>query len=315
MTSATSASRRDLLKAAALAVVSAAVARGQGGTTKPMNNIKLGIFTSVYAKLPLAEAARRIKADGFCTVVTDFVFADVQFDPFKPDWPAAKKVIDALKAQDIRIVGLHGYYNVVDPNADHRKHGEARMQVMIENHERLGCNNISTETGTLNKQSEWADSPENATEEAYAACRDTLAKTVKSAEKAGAIISIETYWKNIISSIERTVRLFADIPSPSLKLVMDPCNYYRKADLPRMQPILKEMFAKLADRIIIAHAKDVKAAAGDNTDLPAAGRGVMDYDLFLRLLKDLGRDMPLLIEHLTLDDVPRARDYVLSHMG
>jgi sugar phosphate isomerase/epimerase len=98
---------------------------------------------------------------------------------------------------------------------------------------------------------------------------------------------------------------------PGLKLVMDPCNYYRKDELSRMDPMLEEMFRRLGKKIVLAHAKDVKASV-DGTDLPAAGRGVLDYPLFLRLLAGLNREINLIVEHLTLDDVPRARDYVLS---
>jgi hypothetical protein len=44
----------------------------------------------------------------------------------------------------------------------------------------------------------------------------------------------------------------------------------------------------------------------------ASGQGVLAYPLFLRLLAGLKRDLYLIIEHLTLDDVSRARNYVLS---
>jgi sugar phosphate isomerase/epimerase len=71
------------------------------------------------------------------------------------------------------------------------------------------------------------------------------------------------------------------------------------------------MFRLLGKKIVLAHAKDVKAAA-EGTDLPASGRGVLNYPLFLRLLAGLNREIFLIIEHLTLEDVPRARDYVLS---
>jgi hypothetical protein len=37
---------------------------------------------------------------------------------------------------------------------------------------------------------------------------------------------------------------------------------------------------------------DVKAAA-DGTDLPASGKGVLDYPLFLRLLAGLNRELYL----------------------
>jgi hypothetical protein len=40
--------------------------------------------------------------------------------------------------------------------------------------------------------------------------------------------------------------------------------------------------------------------------------GVLDYPLYLRLLAGLDRELYLAIEHLTMEDVPRARDYVLS---
>ena len=279
--------------------------------TKAKKNLTLAIMSNVYSRLPLEEAARRIKQDGFGGVVTDHVFADVRFDPTAPDWDAAKKIADCFDRNGIKIVGLYGYYNVVDPNEARRKRGEARMHLMIENWKRLGSPIIATETGTLNPKSEWLESPENATEEGYAKCRSALETLAKAAEKAGAVLAIEAYWRNIIDSVDRTERLLREVNSPALKLVMDPCNYFRKEDLPRMKPMLEDIFKRVGKDTVLAHAKDVKAAA-DGTDLPASGKGVLDYPLYLRLLAGLDKELYLAIEHLTLDDVARARDYVRS---
>ncbi len=134
------------------------------------------------------------------------------------------------------------------------------------------------------------------------------------AEKTGAVISIEPYWQNVIDSIDRAERIFRDVQSPALRMVMDPCNYLRKEDLPRMGPLLDDMFQRLGDKIVVAHAKDVKASS-EGTDLPAAGLGVLDYPHYLRLLAGLDRPMDLLVEHVALDDVPRARDFVLGELG
>jgi sugar phosphate isomerase/epimerase len=276
---------------------------------KARKNLKLGIFTGVYASLPLEEAARRMAADGFHGVVLESGFADVRFDPWAPDWDKARQITRTLAKHNLKVAGLFAYYNVVDPDAASRQRGEQRMQVLIENWKQFGCPVISTETGTLNDKSEWAESPENATEKAYQACRAALEKLTRAAKKHGAILSIEPYWRNVIDSIARAGRVLRDVPG--LKLVMDPCNYFRKEELSRMDPMLEEMFRQLGKQIVLAHAKDVKASA-DGTDLPAAGRGVLDYPLFLRLLAGLNRELFLIIEHLTLDDVPRARDYVLS---
>ena len=312
-------SRRDCLKtlgltllgAPALCGAAAPVAADAELRAKAKRNLKLGIHTAPYAALPLEEAARRMKADGMSGLLTDYRFADVRFDPASPDWEAVKKIRAAFDRHGLHVAALFGYYNVVDPDVARRRRGEDRLKFCLENWKRLGCAVVSTETGTLNAQSEWAESPENTTERAFVQCRDALAGLASFAEKAHAVVSIEAYWRNVIDSIDRAERLFREVKSPALRLVMDPCNFFRKEQLPQMQTMLADMFQRLGDRIVVAHAKDVKAA-DNGTDLPAAGRGVLDYPLYLRLLARLDRPLDLIVEHLGLDDVARARDYVLG---
>lgn len=274
-------------------------------------NLRLGIMSSVYADLPVDEAARQIKADGFRNVVSDFSFADVHFNPLEPDWAAARKIVSTLERADIEIVSLFGYYNIVDPDVKKRKLGEARIEALLSSGKRLGCRVVSTETGTFNSHSEWESAPENQTEQGYLQCKSVLEKHARLAEKHGTVLAIEAYYRNIIGTIDRAERLFREVESPALRLVMDPCNYYRKEDLPRMKPMLEAMFRRLGEQVVIAHAKDVKASA-ESEDLPAAGLGVLDYPLFLRLLAQLDRPIPLVVEHLRRPDVARAKSFVLG---
>jgi len=308
-------SRRDVLKAAAGALVAtrALGAPAEERKEKARRNVKLGVHTAPYAGLKVDEAAARMKDQGFSSVLTEYAFADVRFDPLEPDWKAARQITAALERQGLRIAAVFGYVNPIDPDPAQRKRGLEKMETLLRNSKRLGCRNVSTETGTLNPKSPWLDSPENATEKTYLACRAALENLARAAEKAGAIVSIEPYWRNVIDSIERAERLFREVQSPGLKLVMDPCNYFRNEDLPRMQPMLAEMFQRLGRQIVVAHAKDVKAAP-DGTDLPAAGLGVLDYPLYLRLLAGLDRPIDLIVEHVALDDVPRARDFVRGQL-
>ncbi len=302
--------------AAGLGLAASSIVRAAAGPdlqARAKKNLKLAIMSTVYADLSLAEAARQIKCDGFSGVVTDFTFADIHFNPLEPDWAAATKIVTTLERAGVQIVGLFGYYNVVDPDPGKRKLGEARMEALLSNWKRLGCPLVSTETGTFNSQSEWRDAPENQTEPAYRRCRSVFEKHAWTAEKHGALLSIEAYHRNIIGTIDRAERLFHEVQSPALRLVMDPCNYFRKQDLPRMKPMLEAMFRRLGDQIVIAHAKDVKAAP-DGADLPAAGLGVLDYPLFLRLLAQLDRPLPLVVEHLRRPDVARARSFVVNQI-
>ena len=308
-------SRRDWLAAAGAALlgVPALGSAGNDLRAKAKKNLKMAVHTAPYAAMAVEEAARRIKAEGFVSVLTDYAFADARFDPLAPDWKTAGKIVGAFEQQGIRIAAIFGYVNVVDPNPARRKRGEARMETLIRNWKRLGCSNVSTETGTFNPKSDWEEAPENATEQGYLQCRAALEKLARTAEKAGAVVSIEPYWRNVIDSIDRAERLFREVQSPGLKLVMDPCNYMRKEDLPRMRPMLEEMFRRLGPQIVVAHAKDVKASA-EGTDLPASGLGVLDYPAYLRLLAGLDREMDLVVEHVSLDDVPRARGYVVGQL-
>ena len=302
--------RRAWLAAAGLQAVSAAAKADSSLRAKARKNLKLGVFTSVYSEFPVEKAAARIQADGFSEVVLQFSFADVRFDPAAPDWGAAREMTRTFAQHGIGIAALAGYYNIVDPDDARRRRGEQQMRFLLSNWERLGSRIVCTETGTLNTKSEWLEAPENQTEPAYRQCRSTLADLAKTAAGTGAVLAIEPYWRNVIDDARRAERLFRDVGMANLKLVMDPCNFYRKADLARMQPVLEDIFERVGPQTAIAHAKDVKAAP-DGTDLPASGMGVLDYPLYLRLLARLDREIPLIIEHLSLADVPRARDFVL----
>ena len=308
--------RRPWLKSAAALAVGAVATPAMAThlRTKARKNFRLGINAGVYSQLPLADAAARIKADGFRSVLMNYRFADVQFDPLKPDWEAARKIVDTLQKHEITIGAIYGYYNVIDPVPQRRAQGEARMEFFLTHWKRLGCPIVSTETGTFNAESQWLDAPENETEQGYQKCRAALERWARLAEKTGAVLTIEVYWRNVIGSIERAERLLQEVKSPALKLVMDPANYFREEDLVQMKPMLKEMFRRLGPQIAVAHAKDVKSAPG-GPEHPAAGLGQLDYPVYLRLLAELDRPLDVIFEHVKIDDVPRARDFVLGHIN
>ena len=315
-------SRRDMLKTVGVAVAAMSMRPSSAATTekktgkpgeKARKDIKLAIFTGIYSDLPLEDAARRIKEDGFGGVVLQYDFQDTRFDPSAPDWQVLKKITACFERHEIRIAGLFGYHNVVDPDLARGKRGNEQMALLIKHWKRFGSPIIATETGTYNAESPFAESPENNTEKAYVACRSAFEKLAKAAEKTGAIIAIEPYWRNIIDSAERAERLFREIKSPALKLVMDPCNYFRKEDLARMKPIIEDIFKRVGSETVIAHAKDVKASEHGG-EFPGAGLGVLDYPLYLSLLAGLNKELYLVIEHVKMPDAARARDYVKGQM-
>jgi sugar phosphate isomerase/epimerase len=282
--------------------------------TKARKNFRLGVFANVYRKFPLDEATARIKADGFRSVITDFNFVDVRFDWTKPDWAAAEKVRASLDRQGLAVAGLYGYYNVVAPDAEVRRKGRERMEFLLANWKRFGTPHVITETGTFTtKADRGADSPKNVSEEGYQELKHEVAGLVKLAEKSGAIINIEASSRQVIGTIERLERLLREIPSPGLKVTLDPANYFRPQNLPNTKPMLEEMFRRLGPNIVMAHAKDVQVTDG-KLKYPPAGQGSIDYLTFLSLLAQLDRPIDLVVEYVKPEEVARTVAYLRGVM-
>ena len=140
-----------------------------------------------------------------------------------------------------------------------------------------------------------------------------MAGLVKLAEKTGAVVNIEVSWTNVIGTIDRADRLCREIASPALKLTLDPANFFRPQDLPRMKPMLEDMFRRLGPHIAMAHAKDVRAT-GDKLQYLPAGQGAIDYMTFLSLLAQLDRPIDLVLEYLKLEEVPRTVGFLRGVM-
>jgi sugar phosphate isomerase/epimerase len=111
---------------------------------------------------------------------------------------------------------------------------------------------------------------------------------------------------------------------------MDPTNYFETHNIDKMDETLHSIFNALSSQIKISHAKDVKRAAESHgvkmsdidaseahalrgvgmIELPAPGLGALNYDLYLKRLSRDHPNIPIIIEHLEEEDVPRAKKFI-----
>lgn len=142
-------------------------------------------------------------------------------------------------------------------------------------------------------------------------------------------ISTEDYINNVIGSVEQIERLMADVNSPNLALICDPTNYFTGANIGNMDAELEKIFSRVGKYMKIAHAKDCMLAqdtsekhadidadeshtfrgSGD-VELPAAGLGALNYELYVKLLAEQHPNMPIIVEHVDEGDIPRAKAFV-----
>jgi sugar phosphate isomerase/epimerase len=292
--------------------------------------LQVGIFNG-YFPYTLAEQGQRIRALGFNTVQLDLAFKDIDFStPESITAEKARRVRETFRDHDLPICCISGYTNIVHPEPAQRKQKLAMLKALIRHARAFGTPYVISETGTYNTDSDWVAHPKNKTEEGFAECRAVIRDLAQTAFDHGAVFLLETYVNNVVGSVEETVRMFAEIDHPGIGLLMDPTNYFEAHNIDRMDAVLKQIFDTLAERVRIAHAKDVKRSGTDKTEkhadidaseahsfrgvgeieLPAPGLGTLNYDYYLRRLSAKHPNIPIIIEHLDEADVPRAKKFL-----
>ncbi|PBB16673.1 sugar phosphate isomerase/epimerase [Mesorhizobium sp. WSM4313] len=294
--------------------------------------MQAGIFTG-YFPYELEESARRIRALGFNTVQLDLHFKDIDLSAGQISTDKARKVRDTFRDHNLPVCCVSGYTNIIHPDKTERDRRLAYLKEIIRNAREFGSPYVISETGTYNTESDWVHHPKNKTEEGFEECRKVISDLARTAYDHGAVFLLETYVNNVVGSVEETVRMFAQVDHPGLGLLMDPTNYFEAHNIDRMDQVLNQVFDTLSDKIRIAHAKDVKRSGSDKTEkhadigdadahegltfrgvgeieLPAPGLGALNYDLYLKRLSEKHPNIPVIIEHLTEEDVPRAKKFL-----
>ncbi|MDR0497155.1 MAG: sugar phosphate isomerase/epimerase [Treponema sp.] len=287
-----------------------------------------GIFTGYYP-YTIDEVIKRIKASDFSCVQLDVSFKDCDAAKEQLSKQKANEIRDKFRNANLPIVAVSGYTNLIHPDPGKRKANIAYIKMMMERAMDLGCPYVASETGTYNRDSDWVWDDHNASEAAYQETCEIIYDITKFAREHGAVYIVENYVNNVIGSVEQVLRLFKDINLPNIKLLCDPTNYFDESNIDYVDVQLRRIFDALGDKMVMAHAKDCKRAASSEekhaaidadeshtfrgsgaVELPAAGLGVLNYDLYVKLLAKDHPNMPIIIEHLDENDIGRAQGFL-----
>jgi sugar phosphate isomerase/epimerase len=291
----------------------------------------VGIFTGYYP-YGLHETARRIQAQGMTTVQLDLAFKGMDLSTGAINREKCRTIGQVFRDSNLPICCVSGYTNIVHPDPGERKKRLDHLKTILRHARDLGSPYVISETGTFAADSDWVSHPRNRTEEGFVECVAVIRELVQVAYDHGAMFLLETYVNNVVGSVDETLRMFSAINHGSLGLLMDPTNYFEAHNIGDMKGELDRVFNALADKIKIAHAKDVKLSGEDKSEkhaalfegaseghtfrgvgqieLPAAGLGALDYDHYLKRLAEHHPNIPIIIEHLDETDVPRAKKFL-----
>jgi sugar phosphate isomerase/epimerase len=154
----------------------------------------------------------------------------------------------------------------------------------------------------------WKTHPNNQSQEAWEDIIESMKTALKSAEKHDVIIAVETEASNVIDTPEKARKLLDVMNNKHLKIIMDGANLFHPGQNKQMNEILEKSFALLGKDIVLAHAKDL--ADKEELSFVAAGEGILNFELYAKLLKEYQYDGPLIMHGLSPEQVPGSIGYL-----
>jgi len=266
--------------------------------------MKLGVFAKTFARRTVEEAFEAVAAHGLTAVQFNFTVCGLPTLPEAIPDELLCRVRQATERNRLEIAAVSGTFNLIHPRREVWEEGLQRLPSLLHAARTLGAKVVTLCAGTRDPNDPWRWHHDNDRPEAWADLTAHLGQALAMAETAGITLGIEPEVGNVIDSAQKAHRLLQEMRSPRLGIIMDGANLFKAGSLPRMREILTGAFDWLGGRIVLAHAKDL--SRDGHAGHEAAGTGLLDYDLYLRLLHQAGYAGPLVLHSLTEAQVPAS---------
>ena len=274
--------------------------------------MQLGVFTQWIKANSIEELAQRIhQLDLQCVVLDSFPGLQINFTD--PDPAISRRIRSAFENAGVKIAAIGDYCNLAAPDPIQRQSIHARFRGLMQLCEQVGIPMICSEAGTYHPTSEWEWDPANGQEQAFEHFVETIRPLVAAAHEHQVILGLEPYVMTIIHTPERAARLMRELASPYLRLVADPAGMLTRITLHEQATFLPAAFHEISPYISLVHVEDCRPDPNGHFLWLAAGKGLINYPLFMDLIVQSGYQGPLILEHLSEAELPAARDYVLTH--
>jgi sugar phosphate isomerase/epimerase len=271
--------------------------------------MQLGIFAKTFVRPNVEETFKAIAYYGFKAVQFNMSTVGLESLPHKISEEEIREIQQASQKYNIQLSALSGTFNMAHPDINHRQEQLKEFAVLVEVAKRLETPTITLCTGTRDTTSMWKYHPDNNTKEAWRDLCETLEPALTLAQEHSLILAFEPEISNVVSSAKKGRQLLDEMKSPHLKVIMDGANLFTSETLNQQEKVFAEAFELLGDEIVLAHAKDLD----EYGEFVAAGKGAMDYDIFIHHLKQLEFTEAIVLHSLSEAEVPGCVDLLKNH--
>lgn len=221
-----------------------------------------------------------------------------------------EKIRDIRKAfaqEDILIAEVGCWCNLMDTDPETRKKNRSDMLEALALAEELGANCVVGLAGSYCHGSAPSQhSEKNFSQEAFDEAVDMARYFIDSVKPQKTHFTYEIYQFGVVDSIEMIVKLLKAVDRKQFGVHLDLTNlvncpraYWTSGD------IMRECIRQFGDRIVAAHAKDVKMKEPSITVILEEvlnGQGMLDIATCVRELNKLPQNIPYMIEHLKSEE-------------
>ncbi len=264
--------------------------------------MRIGIFAKTFqGETPLAVLSAAQEA-GYDTVQYNLACSGLGALPSVVPEAALGAIQQAVLATGVTIAAVSATYNMIHPHQAVRDAGRDAFTAIAEAARTMGCPVITVCTGTRDPLDQWRHHPDNATTSAWDDAMTEMSLLLPIAERHGLTIGVEPELANVVSSAARARDMLDVLDHPALGIVLDPANLFETQAGFRDGAVVDEAIELLADRIILAHAKDRRADGG----FVAAGSGIIDMSRFIARLRHRGFDGALITHGRSAEEAPHV---------
>lgn len=243
--------------------------------------MKLGIFAKTFEGTQPGPVLKAVAGAGFVCAQYNMACSGLASMPDAIDEEQARAIAGAAQKAGIEIAAVSGTYNMIHPDRAVREAGHRRLAVLAERSHAMSTRLITLCTGTRDPFDQWKEHPDNGTPEAWRDLLESMETAIGIAERYDLDLGIEPELANVINSADKARRLIDEMQSPRIRIVLDPANLFETATLDEQRMTVSAAIDLLADRIVMAHAKD----RNPDGSFATAGKGVLDYSHYLGCLK------------------------------
>ena len=273
--------------------------------------MKLGNYSLEIAAGSIEELFRKARDYGFSQMQFDYASAGIEEMPaFIPD-SLNREIANEAVRYGIEIAAVNGTFNMAHPDPAVRNEGVVRFEKIAASCDTIGCKLITLCTGTRTRDYMWATHPDNNTPEAWIDMTAVMEQLILIADRYDVNLGIETEASNVVNSPEKAKKLIEDLKSPRLKIILDAANLFHlgMAKRENVKQVISKGIELLGSWIVIAHGKDIKE--GEGLDFTGAGKGIIDFDFFLKELVRIGYKGGMILHGIKAEeDIPGCVEYI-----